>query len=126
MHLLHGVPFLPHGVKYGGNGNEPSRQLLKFRPAFPGDALEVGAVFVGELAGDGVAVAVLGLVVGGSFHGADVGDGVDGEADGALMEDGGIQSACGCWKMEFWLFTMNSNTLQFLRTIRKVFSTTPQ
>ena len=48
---------------------EPSLELLKFRPALPGDALEVGAVFVGELAGDGTAIAVLGFVVSGGFHG---------------------------------------------------------
>lgn len=74
---------------------EPSLELLKFLPAFPGDALEVGTVFVGESAGDGVAVAVLGFVMGGLFLAADVGDGVDGEADGALIEKCGIQSAGG-------------------------------
>ena len=66
-------------------------KFLKFLVTFPGDALEVGAIFLGELFSDREAVSVFGFVV---FQEADVGDLVSGKALWAFVEDGGVKSAC--------------------------------
>ena len=57
--------------------------------------MELEAVFVGELAGDGIAVAIFCFVDGAVlfFEEADVSDGVDGDAFGGLFEDGGVEGA---------------------------------